>query len=425
MPIDYYEFLEQEMVPALGCTEPIAIAFAAAKCREVLALPPDQVCAITAQCSGNIIKNAKAVVVPNSGGEKGIESAVLLGMLGGRPEKQLEVLTDIDEADISRAKELKAAGLCQVMLVDGVAGLYIRIFMKAENGRSAAVTLRDGHTRIVRIEKDGQTIWAAQEGEGEAEDETPGFSFDAIYDFAKTCDLSRLEAVLQREIDCNLALAEEGLRGDWGVGLGRFVYDNAKSNKDYAIAYAAAGSDARMTGCQLPAVTNSGSGNQGLTVSLPVIKYAELEGLGREKMLRGLVFSNLMGEYQKQGIGKLSAYCGAVSAASAAVGAIAFMEDQPREIVQQTIINALATNSGIICDGAKSSCAGKIVSAINMAFMGYNQAKQGRSYRPGDGIVRDTFDETIRSIGRIARYGMSETDVTILREMLGTVKEDC
>lgn len=419
MATDYYEFLESEMLPAFGCTEPIALAYASAKCREVLGAEPES---ITAICSGNIIKNAKAVVVPNSGGEKGIEISVILGMLAGRSEKKLEVLSEVPPKVIAKAKKLRAEGLCRIVLAEGVAGLFIQIVMEDGSGNRASVRLEKNHTNITLIERNGEILHEA-ESRTEAE-EHRDFSFDKIYDFAENCDLERLRPLLEREISFNMRAAEEGLRGSWGAEIGRFVYDNAKGNKDYAIAYAAAAADARMSGCELPVVTNSGSGNQGLTVSLPIIKYAELEGIPEEKMLRALVFSNLLGEYQKQGIGRLSAFCSVVSAGAAAVAGIAYMENQPKPIIEQTIINALAVNSGMICDGAKPSCAGKIVAAINMAFMGYNQAKQDRSYHPGDGIVRDNIDETIQSVGRIARFGMQSTDVTILNEMIRK-NEEC
>lgn len=419
MERDYYTFLEEEMLPAFGCTEPIALAFGAAKCRELLGSEP---CRILVRCSGNIIKNAKAVIVPNSGGEKGIEISVILGMLAGDASRKLEVLNAVTPEQIRRAKELRDKGLCEITLADGIAGLFIEITMTKASGERALVTLKNEHTNIVRLEKNGEVLYS-----GGAEEEHAAemdFTFRKILAFADSCDLERLKPLLDMEIAYNTAIAEEGLRGEWGAGIGRFVFENAKSPKDYAIAYAAAGSDARMSGCELPVVTNSGSGNQGMTVSLPIIKYAEIAGFPDEKMRRALVFSNLLGEYQKQGIGRLSAYCGVVSAASSAVAGIAYMEGQPARVIAETVSNSLAINSGMLCDGAKPSCAGKIMAAINMAFMGYNQAKQNRSYKPGDGIVQDTIDRTIRSVGRIARFGMQETDVTILQEMIER-KEDC
>ena len=250
------------------------------------------------------------------------------------------------------------------------------------------------------------------------EEKEVDFSFDSIYEVAQTCDYSSIQDVLDRQIEYNLAIAKEGLKSNWGSRIGKTIYSIAKSNKDIAIAHAAAGSDARMSGCELPVVINSGSGNQGITISLPIIIHAEKENLPKEKLYRALIFANLLGEYQKQGIGKLSAYCGVVSAGTAAVAGVAMLNDEPVQVIKDTIVNGLAVTSGMICDGAKPSCAGKIAASINTAYFGYNQAKLGYSYKDGDGVVRKDVDETIRSIGRIARYGMESTDVEILNEMI-------
>lgn len=412
MQTDYFTFLKRELLPAFGCTEPIALALCAAKARKVLGSFPTE---IQVGCSGSVIKNALAVQVPRSGGKKGIEISVLLGALSGDPSKELQILQDIVPEQILAAKALKEQGLCQVRLLDHMPGLYINVQMR--NGTaSSEVEIRHEHNNFVKVVRNDEVLFAKATSEETLEDIE--FTFADIYHFAQTCDYSEIQAVLELQISYNLQIAEEGLAHDWGAGIGKSVLKNAQSDKDYAIAYAAAGSDARMGGCEMPVIINSGSGNQGLTVSLPIIKFAELRDIPRDKLLRALLFANLLAEYQKQGIGRLSAYCGVVSAATAAVAGIAFLLDEEQSVVEQTIINGLAITSGMICDGAKASCAGKIAAAVSSAFMGYDQAKDNRSYKAGDGIVRDTIDKTIRSIGRIARFGMYETDREILNEMI-------
>lgn len=411
--MNYYEFLRKEMLAAFGCTEPVALALAAAKAKELLEVDPTK---IVARCSGNIIKNTKAVIVPNTGGRKGIEIAVVVGAIAGDSSKDLEVLNNIPEDKILEADKLVREGICEVVLVEGIEGLYIDIQMWDKDGNNSRIVVQNEHNNVIRATKNDVVI---EENEEINESETEmDFSFDSIYNFSLNEDYGPIRDLLDMQIEYNLAIAEEGLRNEWGAGIGKSINEVAKSNKDIGIAYAAAGSDARMSGCELPVVINSGSGNQGLTVSLPVIKHAELENKTDEMRYRALIFSNLLAAYQKQGIGRLSAYCGVVSAASAALAGIAFLDEVDKEIIEQTIINGLAVTSGMICDGAKPSCAGKIAAAINTAYMGYNQAKTGRSYEEGDGVVRSNVDETIRSIGRIARYGMHDTDIEILNEMI-------
>lgn len=413
----YMNLLKKEMLPAYGCTEPIALAFAAAKAREVLGAEPVD---MLVRCSGNMIKNSRCVVVPGSGGLKGIEISSILGAFAGDPEKNLEVLETVKPEDVQKAKEAKERGLCRVEHEPEIPGLFIDTTLWDKDGHSARVVIQNEHTNVVKIEHDGQLLY--DQKSVEEEEENIDFSFNKILNYSKSVDYKPIQNILDLEIELNTAIAEEGLKNDWGAGIGRSLYDTG-NQQDQEIAYAAAGSDARMSGCELPVVINSGSGNQGLTVSLPIVLRAKNIGASKDSLYRALIFANLVAEYQKFCIGRLSAYCGAVSASASAAAGIAFLEGASEEVIANTVGNTLAICSGMVCDGAKASCAGKIATALRTAYQAYEQAKRGKSFNVGDGLVGISIDDTIRAYGKMANQGMHSTDCVILDEMLRIDKE--
>ncbi len=414
----YVSILKKELIPALGCTEPIAIAYASAVAKKALGCIPQK---IIAACSGNIIKNVKSVTVPNSGNLKGIEAAATIGAIGGNPEKKLEVLTEVTEEDIKLAKELLKTDFCSVEVLNGVANLHIIVTAIADNDK-ALVEIVDTHTNIVRIEKNGEIIFMADVQKEEA-GETVDWSLlniESIIEFANVVKIEDVEKVLSRQIEYNTSISNEGLAHQYGANIGKTLLNEyGNSIKVRAKAKAAAGSDARMSGCILPVVINSGSGNQGMTVSLPVIEYAKELGVSKEKLYRALVVSNLIAIYLKSGIGRLSAYCGAVSAACGSGAAITYLYGGDYEHICKTIVNTLANVSGIVCDGAKPSCAAKIASSLDAAIMAHYLSMQDESFISGEGLVKDDVEKTIESIGRLARDGMKETDVEVLKIMVG------
>lgn len=413
--MNYTDFLKKELVPAFGCTEPIAIALAAAKCRQALGNMPEK---IIANLSGNMIKNANSVKVPGTMGRQGIEISVVAGAILGNPEKNLEVLADIDKSKLDYCDQLIKEKLVEVNLVPDKIGLYIEIVMTSDNNQSKVI-IEGNHTNITLIEKNGKAIAKSDFVNNTEEDSEIDLSFDKIYDFAKTCDIDELKDVLDRQINYNMCIAEEGLENDWGSNIGSIILDmDSQDYYDKLAAYAAAGSDARMSGCELPVVINSGSGNQGITTAVPIVLFAKDHNYSDEDLYRSLIFGNLMSLYVKQRIGKLSAYCGVVSAGSSAIAAIAFMKDEDKSIIKGTISNALATNSGIICDGAKASCASKIASSLRNAALSYKQAQSNDDFKSGDGIVKENIDDTIESVGIIAEKGMKITDQVVLEEVL-------
>lgn len=415
----YIEILKAELVPALGCTEPIAIAYAAAKAREVLGSFPDFV---QVRCSGNIIKNVKGVTVPNSEGMKGIEAAAVLGVVGGNAKSGLEVLEQITQNDITKTKELVDAGFCSCKLEENVENLYI--IAKAVSGNHyAEVTMINRHTFIKKIVKDGKLIYSGVQVQNGMEIKTePDKSLLNVKDilaFAESVDVKEVEEVLERQIVLNSQIANEGLSRVYGAQVGRTLLDVYGDDvKTRAKAKAAAGSDARMFGCSLPVVINSGSGNQGMTVSIPVIEYAKELQAGREKLYRALVISNLVAIHQKKYIGSLSAYCGAVSAACGSGAGITYLYGGGYEEISQTIVNTIANVGGIVCDGAKSSCAAKIATSVDAAIMGHHMAMKHHTFSPGEGIVQDDVEGTIKSVGYIGRIGMKTTDVEIINIMI-------
>ena len=413
--MDYISLLQKEMRPAFGCTEPIALAYAAAKAASVLDEFPNH---IHARCSANIIKNVKSVVIPNSGGRKGLAAATVLGAIVGHPERELEVLESATDEDRKWLGTLLEANFCTVKLAEGVDNLYIEITATTDE-HTAVVRIENAHTNITYVSVDGNVISETINEIKEAESSTCPMTFDSIYEFAKAGDISGILASIKQQVEYNTAISNEGLSNDYGANIGRLLLldDETPSLETKCKARAAAGSDARMSGCPLPVVICSGSGNQGLTVSMPIITTAEELDKTDEELYRSLVFANLLTLYVKSGIGKLSAYCGVVSAGIVSVAGIAFLKGDSKDIIEDTLVNGLVSLSGIVCDGAKPSCAGKIAISLDGAFMGYKQARLNKSYQKGDGLVARSVDDTIKSIGVVAQ-GMKETDVVILNEML-------
>lgn len=417
--------LKKELVPALGCTEPIAVAYASACCRELLGCYPDH---ITVGCSGNIIKNVKGVIVPTTDNMRGIDTSAILGALAGDASLGMEVLRHVKPEDVEKVRYLRDTGLCTLRVLDGVENLRIVVQMKGQ-GNSALVEIAGGHTNIVRQERNGQVIVALKGNEQTTETDVDGQDLDleAIFEFAKTVNIEDIKSVLEQQIRLNLAIAKEGIQNAYGSQVGRTVLRMGHSVADRAAAYAAAGSDARMGGCAMPVVINSGSGNQGITACVPVIIYAEEKEKNEEEMYRALTFSNLVAIYQKSFIGKLSAYCGAVSAACGSAAGIAFLEGADMDVIQRTIDNTLGNVAGIVCDGAKASCAAKIASAVHAGQLGYQMALNGLGFQTGEGLIGKDADQTIRIFGCVGRDGMRQTDQVILRMMVddGTDRHIC
>jgi len=419
---NYLEILREELVPALGCTEPIALAFAAAKAREVLGEFPEQ---MAVHCSGNIIKNVKGVTVPNSGDLKGIDTAALLGIIGGNADMQLEVLESVTDEDRVKLRQLLKAKICSCDLVENTDNLYIDITVVA-NEHKAQVIVSDYHTNIIRIVKDDEVLYDKVNKIDNQADKIEAdrnlLNVKDIIEFADTARIEDVKDILDLQIECNVNISEEGLAGDYGANIGKVLLKTYGTDdvKIRAKAKAAAGSDARMNGCEMPVVINSGSGNQGITASIPVIEYAKELGVSDEKRYRALLVSNLITIHLKSGIGRLSAYCGAVSAGCASGAGIAYLYGGGVDEVSHTIVNSLAITSGIICDGAKASCAAKIATAIDAGILGYHMYKEGQQFYGGDGIVSKGVENTIKNVGQLAKEGMATTDQEILKIMTKT-----
>lgn len=423
---EYVTILESELVPALGCTEPIALAYAAAKAKEVLGKMPDH---ITMRCSGNIIKNVKGVKVPNSGGMKGVEAAAVLGITGGDPSQALEVLEHVTDREIDEAEKLLKAGFCDCVLKDDVANLYIEAYAvcKKTEKSEALVVIEDEHTNITHIEKDGQVLFHKEKKEYcQEREKTPDKSLlnlEDIITFANEVQITDVEKVLGRQIKYNTRIAEEGLRNPWGAQVGRVVLEEfGEDVKWRAVAKASAGSDARMSGCALSVIINSGSGNQGMTCSLPVIEFGKELKKSKEEIYRALCVSNLVALNQKKYIGSLSAYCGAVCAAAGAGAGITYLCGGTLEQIENTVVNTIADAGGIVCDGAKPSCAAKISTALQAAILSHKMAMRGLTFARGEGLVMDCPEDTIKAVGYVGRAGMKQTDVEILNLMIGKTK---
>jgi L-cysteine desulfidase len=416
----YLTILQEELIPAMGCTEPIAIAYAAAMARKTLGELPER---IEIEASDNILKNVKSAIVPNTGHLKGIEAAAVAGALVGNADKILEVISSVDDAGKKAITEYLKSN--EVIVKPSKSDLIFNIVITVFNGNSeASVEISHFHTNIVRIEKNGKII-----GNNLPCDEEVNVSQNAnrallsvsdIVDFAGSVKIAEVKEILQRQIDYNMAIAEEGLKNDWGANIGSILLKTYDPDdiKTRAKAMAAAGADARMSGCELPVVIVSGSGNQGLTASVPVIEYARSLKASPETLYRALVVSNLVTIHQKTGIGKLSAYCGAVSAGVGAGAGITWLHGGRFEDIAHTIVNALAIISGIICDGAKPSCAAKIASAVDAGILGFYMYQNGQQFYGGDGIIQKGVENTIKNIGRLGSIGMRETDKEIIKIML-------
>jgi L-cysteine desulfidase len=416
----YLSTLREELVTSVGCTEPACLALAGAKLREILGAVPE---AVVIKLSANLIKNTKSVLIPYSQGLKGIRAAVWLGILGGDSQRGLAALSSVNAQAIARTRELLSdPGACQVELLRTPERLHLVLAGRAAD-QSALVEIRGTHTNFVRLERNGEVHLeeAAAQVETELASGQAALSVQEILTFAECVDPRDLEPILRPQIEHNIAIAERGLEGDYGANIGRTLLEHFGTDvHNLARAHAAAASDARMGGCQMPVVINSGSGNQGITASIPVIVYARHLGVSKEKLLRALCVSNLIAIHQKRGIGRLSAYCGAVSAACAAGAALTYLEGGDVEQISATITNTLANVAGMICDGAKTSCAAKIASAVDAAILGHTMALSNVSFPGGDGIVKTNVEETIDVVRDIASEGMRATDLTIIKHMISS-----
>ena len=412
----YAEILEKELVPAMGCTEPIAIAFAGAKVRETLGKMPEK---ILVRCSGNIIKNVKGVVVPSTENMRGIEVSAILGVLSNNATEKLEVLKNISQDCISKMKELKDMGYCKVELAENVENLYVDI-LAVHGSESAEVILTETHTHIEKILKNNKCLYDDVLENGKAEDEKEDMSLRDIYDFSKFGDIEKLKPLLDLQIRHNYQISVEGLTHSYGANVGKTLLGQNRDNSIELIAkaYASAGSDARMAGCEMPVVINSGSGNQGITVTVPVLMYAKHLNSTQEELYRALVLSNLVAIYIKKGIGKLSAYCGVVGASCGAGAGISFLYHDSYDTISKVITNTLGNVSGIICDGAKASCAAKIASSLDAMLLARKMAIHGNSFQPNEGIIKEDVEDTIKNVWRLGKDGMKETDIEILNMMI-------
>ena len=414
----YVQTLKEELVPAMGCTEPIALAYGAARAREVLGEMPDRV---VVGASGSIIKNVKSVIVPNTDHLKGIPAAAAAGIVAGDADKELEVIASVSSEQTAQMKEFMEQVPITVEHIDN--GITFDIVITLYKGVSyARVRIANYHTNIVLVEKNGE-ILEKKLVAGESEDgltDRSLLNMRDILDFARTVDIEDVREVLERQIDYNWAIAEEGIRGNYGANIGSVLLDmEGESVRVRAKAMAAAGSDARMNGCELPVIINSGSGNQGITASVPVIVYAKDMKVSHETLLRALTLSNLTAIHQKTAIGRLSAYCGAVSAGAGAGAGIAYLHGGDYKEIVHTVVNALAIVSGIVCDGAKASCAAKIASAVDAGILGYQMYIRGQQFYGGDGIVTKGVEETLKNVGRLGKEGMKATNEEIIRIMIG------
>ena len=419
---NHIAILEEELVCALGCTEPIAVAYAAALARTALGTLPEH---MTVACSGNIVKNVKSVTVPNSGGMRGIEAAAILGAVGGDPARALEVLESVDDAHRAATTNLLQERICSVELAEEVPNLYVRVTAEA-NGHTAVARLEERHTNVTELTLDGSPVTVAGISATAADphatiaDPRADLSLASIWEFATTCDLADIDELISSQITTNKAISDEGLRNRWGANIGStLLHTRSNDITCKARASAAAGSDARMSGCAMPVVICCGSGNQGITCSMPVLEYAHELWSSHEELVRAVVLSDLTAIHVKYYVGELSAFCGAVSAACGAGAGICLLRGGSFEQYEATVVNTLVNVGGIVCDGAKPSCAAKISAAVDAAILGCDQALTGENFHPGDGLVGDTPEESIRMMGYVGRVGMQPTDVEILKIMIG------
>lgn len=409
----YINILKEELVPAMGCTEPICLAYAAAKAREVLGVMPERVEVLA---SGNIIKNVKSVIVPNTNGMKGIQAAAAVGIVAGDASKALEVIANVTPEQKKETEKFLKETPIKVKHVDTTEQLDVTIIVFKGEHR-AEVRISGFHTNIVCIRKDDEILFQCEAISKPSKKLTDRscLSIARIIDFADSVEIADIQNIIGRQIEYNKAISDEGLKNKWGANVGKTLLKYYGNDvKTRAKARAAAGSDARMNGCELPVIINSGSGNQGLTVSMPVLTYAEEYKVSDERLYRALVVSNLTAIHQKTRIGRLSAYCGAVSAGCASACGIAYLIGEPLEVIEKTLSNAVVTVSGLVCDGAKSSCASKIAASVEAGLLGYHMAKDGNNLEAGDGIVGTDIEDTIRNVGLLGSIGMRETDAEII-----------
>ena len=414
----YVQILKEELIPAMGCTEPIALAYGAAVARDILGTVPERV---TIGASGSIIKNVKSVIVPNTGHLKGIPAAAAAGIVAGDASRELEVIASVSPEQVEKIREFLDQVPIAVEHIDN--GPTFDIVVTVYKGQDEAkVRIANFHTNIVRKEKNGQVLLdiPVKEDSEEGLTDRSLLTMEGIWDFANTVDVEDVRETLERQMKYNMAIAEEGMKNDYGANIGKVLKDTWGDDiRTRAKAMAAAGSDARMNGCELPVIINSGSGNQGITASVPVIVYGRELGVSEEKLLRALVLSNLTAIHQKTGIGRLSAYCGAVNAGAGAGAGIAYLCGGGYKEVIHTVVNALAVVYGIVCDGAKASCAAKIASAVDAGILGYNMYIRGQQFLGGDGIVTKGVERTIENVGRLGKEGMRETNEEIIKIMIG------
>ena len=411
----FLSILAEELIPAMGCTEPIALAYAASRAREHMTCDPER---IVARCSGNMIKNVRCVAIPNSDGMIGIEAAVALGAFGGNAELGMEVLEAVGPADRRRVREFIRNGACKVEYLDSDAPLHFLIELIAGSD-TVSIEVRDAHMNVVSILKNGETLYS-RSGQAEIKSaDRSALNIETIKNFSDTVEIAKIKKLFDRQIRYNMDIAYEGISGDYGLGIGRMIRSAyADGVVTRMKAYAAAASEARMSGCDMPVIINSGSGNQGIASSVPVIVYARENNIPQEQLYRALAFSALLTIHQKDHIGKLSAFCGAVSASCAACAAVTYMVGGTIKQIKATIDNTLANIPGIICDGAKISCAAKIASSIDAAMMAHFLAMQNKGYDAFTGILKEEAEETISCVGYIGKIGMRETDREIVKLML-------
>ena len=410
----YLDILEEELIPAMGCTEPVAIAYAGAKARKVLGEMPNWA---LIQVSGNIIKNVKSVVVPHTGGRRGSSSALAAGIAVGDADAELEVLSSVSEEQVKEIPLFMQTCPIKVERIDGDVVFEILVTLRSKNNE-AKVRIIDNHTNVVYIERNGEVLYENTTRTVKQKADRSCLTVEDIVAFCDSVKIEKIKPVLDRQIRYNMAIAEEGLKNAWGANVGKVLLHSYPSDiSAKARAYAAAGSDARMNGCEMPVVSNSGSGNQGITASVPVVVYARETGVSEEKTYRALCLSNLITIHLKSGIGTLSAYCGVISAGAGAGAGIAYMLGGDFHAVAHTLVNALAIDSGIICDGAKASCAAKIAVAVESGLLGYKMYLSGNQFYGGDGIVKKGVEKTIESVSRLAQDGMKGTDLEIIKIM--------
>lgn len=413
----YIAILQEELRPAMGCTEPIALAYAGAKARQVLGALPDRV---RLAVSGNIIKNVKSVVVPNTGGQRGMAAALCAGIVAGDPDRELQVISQVPAAMHETIRTYRDTVNLEIVPAEStlVFDIDLRVFAGADQVRLRIV---NNHTNIVCIEKNGEKLLNLPVSESSEDHLTDKSCLNvaSIVEFADCLNVEDVRPFVGEQIRCNMEIAQEGLNGNWGANIGQVILRRqGESLEKKAAAYAAAGSDARMSGCEKPVVIVSGSGNQGITASVPVAVYARETGASEEQLLRAVALSDLVTIHQKAGIGRLSAYCGAISAGCGAGAGIAYLEGGDARAIAHTVVNAIAILSGTICDGAKASCAAKIAAAVDAGILGYQMYLEGQQFYSGDGIVTKGADNTVHNIGRLAREGMRQTDRTILEIMM-------